>query len=48
MSIWPPKMLFRGLFYKVSLKRPPHKYPDILEPVQGRVNQLKFSFIQVY
>ena len=35
----PPKMLFRGLFYKVSLKCPHlFKNPDISEPIQGRVN----------
>ena len=34
MSIRPTKMLFRGLFYKLS---PPHDYHDILEPMKGRV-----------
>ena len=34
----PQKMLFRGLLYKVFLKRLSRNYPDISEPVQGRVN----------
>ena len=41
----PQKMLFRGFFYKVSLKRPPWQYPDISEPGQGRVNQMSKSNI---
>ena len=37
----PQKMLFRGFFFKVSLKRPPRQYPDISEPGQGRVKQVE-------
>ena len=37
----PPKILFRGLSYKLSSKQPPHDYPYISEPMTGRVH--KFS-----
>ena len=34
----PPKMLFRGLFYSTSCpQNAPRDYPDISEPVKGRV-----------
>ena len=37
----PPKILFRGLFHKLSSKRPP---PDLLKPVKGRVDYLVLDF----
>ena len=35
-------MLFRGLNYKLSSKRPPRVYPDISEPGESRVNYINF------
>ena len=44
----PPKMLFRGLFYKLSSKcPPPHDYPDISEPVIGRAKIVHYLILAV-